>query len=83
MGNEDPIEDVIEQQQPATPNDDEPVDESELDVRIPLEADSADVSEDIEDLIVSVPAEAPVEADPADVAEQWRIAAEADPDPDQ
>jgi hypothetical protein len=84
MGNEDPIEDVVEQQQPVVPDDDEPVDESELDVRIPLEADPADVAEDIEDLIVSIPPEAPPpEADPADVAEQWRTAAEADLDPDE
>jgi hypothetical protein len=84
MGNEDPIEDVVEQQQPVVPGDDEPVDESELDVSIPLEADPADVAEDIEDLIVSVPPEAPPpEADPADVAEQWRSAAEADLDPDE
>jgi hypothetical protein len=83
MGIEDPIEDVVEQQQPVVPGDDEPADESELDVRIPLEADPADVAEDIEDLIVSVPAEAPLEADPADLAEQWRAVAEADLDPDE
>ncbi|MHA6796244.1 hypothetical protein ACVGVM_22430 [Pseudonocardia bannensis] len=74
MGIEDPEPDVLEQRVPAVADaeDDELEELPDGLAEVPIEADPADVAEDLEDVILTVPRDTPLEADPADVAEQRR-----------
>ncbi|WP_214366424.1 hypothetical protein [Pseudonocardia sp. H11422] len=84
MGIEDPEADVLEQRLPAVADaeGDELEELPDELAEIPIEADPADVAEDLEDVIVTIPGEPPLEADPADVAEQRRGIPRDDLDPD-